>query len=78
MDFIFRKLYDNYELNRRKENRKDFKFEVETNGKITHEHLQQALIRTINKYIERGYTQEQLREMEFFRYRDNLQLRKKK
>ena len=41
---------------------------TEIKGKITEQHLKNEIIKLVNCYIERGYTEEQISQMTFYRY----------
>ncbi|MDX9901682.1 MAG: hypothetical protein RBT22_09360 [Aliarcobacter sp.] len=41
---------------------------TEIKGKITEQHLKNEIIKLVNRYIERGYTEEQISQMTFYRY----------
>lgn len=41
---------------------------TEIKGKITEQHLKNEIIKLVNRYIQRGYTEEQISEMTFYRY----------
>ena len=62
MDFNFRKMTETERKNVKKQNFTEIK------GKITEQHLKNEIIKLINRYIERGYTEEQISQMTFYRY----------
>ena len=62
MDFNFRKMTETERKNVKKQNF------TEVNGKITDQHLKNRIINLINEYIKRGYTEEQISQMTFYRY----------
>ena len=41
---------------------------TEIKGKITEQHLKNEIIKLVNRYIQRGYTEEQISQMTFYRY----------
>ena len=41
---------------------------TEVKGKITDRHLKNRIINLVNEYIKRGYTEEQISQMTFYRY----------
>jgi hypothetical protein len=41
---------------------------TEIKGKITEQHLKNEIIKLVNRYIRRGYTEEQISQMTFYRY----------
>ena len=48
---------------------------TEIKGKITEQHLKNEIIKLVNRYIQRGYTEEQISQMTFYRY--NTKVKKK-
>lgn len=62
MDFNFRKMTETERKNVKKQNF------TEVKGKITEQHLKNEIIKLINRYIERGYSEEEISQMTFYRY----------
>ena len=62
MDFNFRKITETERKNQKPQ------FFTEIKGKITEQHLKNEIIKLVNRYIQRGYTEEQISQMTFYRY----------
>ena len=62
MDFNFRKMTETERKNVKKQNF------TEVKEKITDQHLKNRIINLMNEYIKRGYTEEQISQMTFYRY----------
>ena len=45
---------------------------TEIKGKITEQHLKNEIIKLVNRYIQRGYSEEQISQMTFYRYQTKV------
>ena len=45
---------------------------MEVKGNITEQHYKNRIIQLVNKYIERGYSEEQISQMTFYRYQTKV------
>lgn len=45
---------------------------MEVKGNITEQHYKNRIIQLVNKYIERGYSEEQISQMTFYRYKTKV------
>jgi hypothetical protein len=41
---------------------------TEIKGKITEQHLKNEIVKLVNRYIQQGYSEEQISRMTFYRY----------
>ncbi len=68
MELKFRKLTESEIKNTNKKN----ELFIEVKGKITDEHYRNRIIQLVNEYIKRGYTEEQISQMTFYRYQTKV------
>lgn len=45
---------------------------MEVKGNITEQHYKNRIIQLVNKYIERGYSEEEISQMTFYRYKTKV------
>ncbi len=45
---------------------------MEVKGNITEQHYKNRIIQLVNKYIERGYTEEEISQLTFYRYKTKV------
>ncbi len=45
---------------------------IEVKGNITEQHYKNAIIELVNAYIKAGYSEEQLAQMTFYRYKTKV------
>ena len=45
---------------------------MEVKGNITEQHYKNAIIELVNQYIKAGYTEEQIAQMTFYRYKTKV------
>lgn len=45
---------------------------IEVKGNITEQHYKNAIIQLVNEYIKKGYTEEQLSQLTFYRYQTKV------
>lgn len=68
MNLSFRKLT---ETEIKTSNKKNEVF-TEVKGNVTEQHLKNRIVDLVNRYIKRGYTQEQISQMTFYRYKTKV------